>query len=124
MGLIAKTIEVIGDKGKSNVVALFDTGAAGSFIRRDVAERIGTIVKSPFPRRFTLGDGKAAIEAREFLAVDMIVKDARLYHYLLVVDELSDEVILGADMLQRWKITLDPEKEDLFIDEKALRLRL
>jgi hypothetical protein len=30
----------------------------------------------------------------------------------------------GADTLQRWKIKLDPENEDVIIDKKATELKL
>jgi hypothetical protein len=33
-------------------------------------------------------------------------------------------MIIGVDMLQRWKIRLDPEQEDVTIDPRATRLRL
>lgn len=33
-------------------------------------------------------------------------------------------MVIGADMLQRWKIRLDPEKEEVFIDPKVTELKL
>ena len=42
MGLIIKDYIVTGDKGSDTVTALLDTGAAASFIRKDIAERIVT----------------------------------------------------------------------------------
>ena len=38
--------------------------------------------------------------------------------------QLSEELILGADFFQRWKVRLDPESEEVAIDPSALRLKL
>jgi hypothetical protein len=47
-----------------------------------------------------------------------------VYQQILVADELSEELIIGADTLQHWKIKLDPEREDVIIDKKGLELKL
>lgn len=52
--------------------------------------------------------------------VDIEVEDYNLFWHFLVVPNLSEELIIGADFLQRWKIKLDPENEKITIDEKAL----
>lgn len=52
MGLITKQLLLEGDKGKAGVEALFDTGASASFIRREVAKNVGTVVKLPTPWTF------------------------------------------------------------------------
>ncbi|MDI6886883.1 MAG: hypothetical protein QMD22_11210, partial [archaeon] len=40
------------------------------------------------------------------------------------VPNLSEELIIGSDFLQRWKIKLDPESEKIIIDPRALKLKL
>jgi len=124
MGLIIKPVEVIGDRGRARIQALFDTGASASFVRRKVIEGVATISKWPSPRTFVLGDGKNAIQAQDFVAVDIVTQDVTVFHPLLVVDEIGEDMIVGADMLQRWKIRLDPEKEEVFIDKKVTELKL
>lgn len=124
MGLIVKPVEVVGNKGRAKVMALFDTGASSSFIRRDIADKLATFGPLPNPRRFMLGDGKNAILAQQFVAVDITIKGVTVFFPLLVVEEIGEEMIIGADMLQRWKIRLDPEKEEVFIDPKVTELKL
>lgn len=41
-----------------------------------------------------------------------------------VLPDLSEELIIGADFFQRWKIRLDQERETILIDPSALRLKL
>jgi len=56
--------------------------------------------------------------------LDIEVEGYNLFWHFLVVSDLSEELIIGADFLQRWKIKLDPENERIIIDPKALKLKL
>ncbi|MEW6096000.1 MAG: 2-C-methyl-D-erythritol 4-phosphate cytidylyltransferase [bacterium] len=123
MGLIYKKITIGGDKGEMAVNALFDTGASESFIHENIANQIATTLKLHLPRRFELGKGTMLVDTSTGV-LDVIVNGANLFGAFLVAKELSEEAILGADFLQRWKISIDIEKEELLIDEKALKLKL
>ena len=69
--------------------------------------------------------GKGTLLVKESTGiVDIEVEDYNLFWHFLVVPNLSEELIIGADFLQRWKIKLDPENEKIIIDEKALKLKL
>ncbi len=124
MGLIIKKITVEGDKGKTTISTLFDTGASASFIRRDIAKNIATIVKLPTSYKFVQGDGKHEITVQNCINVNLTINDVTVFQQILVTDELSEELIIGADTLQHWKIKLDPEHEDVIIDKKVLELKL
>ena len=124
MGLIIKNTAITGDKGSINVQALFDTGAGASFLRKDIAEKIGTVIITPTVLDFSLADGKGSLQVNEAVYLDVEVADLTLFFTFMVTDELGEEMIIGADMMQRWKIRLDPEQEDISIDPRALRLRL
>lgn len=123
MGLIYKDVLLKGDKGGKGFNALLDNGASESFIRRDLAQQIATISKLSIPREFELGKGILLVEESTPI-LDVEVDGFRLFWHFLVVPDLSEELIIGADFLQRWKIRLDPEKEKIIIDEKALKLKL
>lgn len=124
MGLIYKEVEIQGNLGRRKVKALFDTGASSSFIRKDIAEGIATISKYPKPLRFFLGDGENTIETNEFIGVILQIKDINVFHSIIVVKNLGDEFIVGSDLMQRWKIKLDPKREDLITDKKVMELKL
>jgi hypothetical protein len=42
----------------------------------------------------------------------------------MVIPELSHPVIIGAATLQKWRMKLDFENEDIIIDPKVTKLRL
>jgi len=121
MGLIYKEVVLRGDKGEGEFQALWDNGSSESFIRRDLAEGVGTILRLDAPREFEMGRGSLSVsESTGVLSVE--VEGFNLFWHFLVVPDLSEELIIGADFLQRWKIKLDPER--IIIDPKALKLKL
>jgi len=123
MGLIYNDVSLKGDKGEGRFHALWDNGSSESFIRRDLAEGVGTILGLSTPREFEMGKGTLLVKESTGI-VDIEVEDYNLFWHFLVVPNLSEELIIGADFLQRWKIKLDPENEKIIIDEKALKLKL
>ena len=121
MGLIYKEVVLRGDKGEGEFQALWDNGSSESFIRRDLAERVGTILRLDAPREFEMRKGNLSVsESTGVLSVE--VEGFNLFWHFLVVPNLSEELIIGADFLQRWKIKLDPKR--IIIDPKALKLKL
>jgi predicted aspartyl protease len=124
MGLIIKNYTVTGDKDSATVQALLDTGAGASFLRRDIAERVGTIAPIAQPQRLTMADGKETLTVDETVNLNVTMEGVSLFFTFLVIEELGEEMIIGADMMQRWKIRLDPEQEAVSIDPLALRLRV
>lgn len=71
--------------------ALFDTGAGASFLRRDIATQVGTIVNTPRVLNFTLGDGKGALQVREAVTIDVTINEVTVYFTVLVAEELGEE---------------------------------
>ena len=61
--------------------------------------------------------------ARTGIFADVVLKGHRLLTGLTVVADLSEELILGVDFLQRWHVRLDPHRHRLVLDPKAFRLR-
>jgi predicted aspartyl protease len=124
VGLIIKKLRVDGDKGERRVQALLDTGASASFIRRDVAEPLATLVRLPSAEVYTLGDGVGRLRATETVILHILLKGVRISDNFIVVPRLSDEMIIGANTLQKWRIKLDLENEDVLINRRVARLLL
>jgi predicted aspartyl protease len=124
MGLIYKTILVEGNRGKTSVDALFDTGASVSFIRRDLAEKIADLLPLPSPRSFALGDGKGALEVKEVTHIDMHFADGTIFDEVMVASDLAEELVIGAATLQKWRVKLDFEHDEVILDKRLLNLKL
>ena len=124
MGLIVKKLKVAGDKGERRVQVLFDSGAGASFIRRDVADRIATTLKLPSPKTFTLGDGVGRLRVNETAILYLYIEGVEISDNFIVAPRLADEVIMGANTMQKWRIKLDLEDERVIIDKRMARLLL
>jgi predicted aspartyl protease len=124
MGLIYKTISIQGNRGKTKVDALFDSGASVSFLRRDIAERIADLLPLPSPRSFSLGDGKGALEVKEVTHVDMHLEEGTIFDEVVVATELAEALVIGAGTLQKWRVKLDFEHDEVILDKRLLNLKL
>jgi len=120
MGLIAKRIKLVGSRGEHETEGLFDSGASYSFIR---AERLATLEPLPQPMSFGVAQRRAKLAVRERVVLDFWIDGYRFSDEFLVVDNLVDEFIIGAATMQKWRLKLDTEKEDIIVDPSVTRLR-
>lgn len=124
MGEIIKDLPVRGNQGEATVRACFDSGSPNCFIRRDISERIAVPMTMPTPWLFRLVDGEGTVEVREGVYLNVTIKGVTVFWPFLVVDRLGDEMLIGVDMMQRWKIKLNFETDDVEIDRDIVaRLR-
>jgi hypothetical protein len=126
VSVLYKEVTVIGSKGRSRCLALFDSGASYSIIRRDIAERIATLELLPDPENWIFETARAGelIQARYAVGLNFRFDDskARFRDEFIVFDECSEELIVGAKTLQAWHIRLDFEAETITYRKTAERL--
>ncbi|MEW6536905.1 MAG: retropepsin-like aspartic protease [Candidatus Auribacterota bacterium] len=124
MGLILKRLIVTGDKGKMETEVLFDTGARRSVIRKDIAEKLATLINAPEPLKFRLADGKTGLTTSIVADIWIVIGDKAITDQFPVLNELSREIIVGANTLQNWEIKLDPQNEsvNVGVDPNAIEL--
>ncbi|HME51971.1 MAG TPA: retropepsin-like aspartic protease [Candidatus Lokiarchaeia archaeon] len=119
MGRITRNLNISGSRGKTLIKsALFDGGASHSFIRMDTCTAIGDLI--PFKdehgkkvtKPITLADGETRLLAIGTCTFDTKVNDIDIRDEAWVVEKLGQELIIGADTLQRYGIQLEyAEKE-------------
>lgn len=124
MGMVVKRLRIRGDKGSATVTALFDTGASKSLIRRDVARRVASLAKVSPPWTFALGDGRGRLRSNEMGVVLFVLNGVSVSHAFVVAPTLADEVIVGVDLMQLWRIRPDPVLEKVILDKRRLKLKL
>ncbi len=123
MGIIIKEYTVTGPRASDTVRSLYDTGAGASFVRRDIAEILGDTLMTATPIRFMFADASEGFTVDQIINLDVAVDGTTLNHAFYVADDLAEELVIGADMMQRFKITLDMDNEAVSIDPRALYLR-
>jgi hypothetical protein len=126
VSLIQKTILLKGAVGEVNVHALFDSGASYSCVSRTVAESVAHLEPLAEPMEFETAEVGNILEAHYRVSVDFYFEDTsrRFTDELIVIDTLSEDLIIGAKTMQAWKINLNFDTEEVLYDKKTHKLRI
>ena len=123
MSIIEKKILLEGSKGKEEVLALFDSGATHSCIEEDIAAKLANL--EPLPKVMEFGTaGKDILRATKRVSIDFYINDDRFSDEFIVVEDLTEKVIIGASTLQKWRMGLDFINDEIIYDPKVTKLRI
>ena len=108
-----------GSKGQSDLISLFDSGASFSCVRPDVAKRLANL--EPLPEVMHIQTASEGQERRVEYTVRLgfYLHETRLSDEFIVIPGLSEEVIIGAATMQKWRIKLDFEHDTVWVDPKV-----
>jgi hypothetical protein len=120
MGIIIKKHTVIGNQTSGTVRATFDTNARDSFVRKDIAEHLGQLGDTASECSFIMDDGRGPFTVDKFIPLDVVVDETRLTQTFYVVDDLAEELIIGADMIRSYKMDLDFDNGEVSVDPEAV----
>jgi hypothetical protein len=124
VGVLSKRLELAGDKGQMQAEGLFDTGASYSFIRRDEAAQLATLLPLVRPLSFETAEEEHRLTATHVVRLEFSLNGHTFSDEFIVLDRLSEPVIIGAATMQKWRMKLDMEHEEVVIDPSVTRLRL
>lgn len=123
MGLIYKQVLVKGNKGERTLRVLMDTGASHTVIRADIARRLAT--SAPLARTMDASFAKGRGRIKETVNLSLQINGQDVFTPAFVLENLSEELIIGSEFFQRYKVTLDPEREEVrFTDPEALKVKI
>ncbi|MEW6680319.1 MAG: retropepsin-like aspartic protease [bacterium] len=124
MAVIIKNVKLSGSKGRIEKEALFDSGATYSCIQPELAKELETVI--PLPEPLELGTAKEGekVIAKERVSLDFHLNGFRLSDEFMLIPNLSENVIIGAATLQKWRLKLDFEHDEIIVDPRVLKLRL
>ena len=117
MGLIRKSLALVGRRGKTDVECLFDSGASSSFIRPSLVRALG-LSTADLPKPFRIRLGKGSTQVSEIAAVMIRLNGATLADTAYVMPGLTEEYVFGAEFLERYEIRLDPRRRRLILPPK------
>lgn len=121
MGVIQKTIRLMGLKGSQEVAALFDSGATYSCIRPELAATLETILPLPKPMDFSTAKDGEQVTAHEWVRLDFYLDGYRFSDEFMLIPDLSEPVLIGAATLQKWRMKLDFEADEVIIDPRVTK---
>lgn len=122
--ILIRTLHFEGSQGSFELNALFDSGATYSCLRPDLAAKLGRLDAMPRPLNIETASAGNYIRIESRVTLDFYLNDLRLTDEFMVVPGLSEEVIIGATTMQKWKIKLDFEHEAIITDPRAARMIL
>lgn len=124
MSILKFPLLYVGSKGEKNLYTLFDSGANLSCISREQLDKLETPIHLGRTRKLATASEGHYIEISERVALDFYINDILLSDEFLVVPNLSEEAIIGAATLQKWRIKLNFEDDVVEVDPKVAKLQL
>jgi len=124
MSVLRLPLLYVGSKGEKRLYTLFDCGANLSCINASELEGLENPIHLGNIRKLATASEGHFIEIKERVALDFYINDILLSDEFLVVPNLSEEAIIGAATLQKWRIKLDFEHDQVIVDPKVAKLQL
>jgi len=124
MAVIIKKVRLKGSKGEIERDAIFDSGSTYSCINPGVAEGLGVVEPLPEPMEFSTAEEGRKVIANGAVRLNFYIGDYRFSDEFMVIEGLSNGLIIGATSLQKWRLKLDFEKDDVIIDPRVTKLWL
>jgi hypothetical protein len=124
MSIIKHPLLYSGTEGEKYLYTLFDSGANLSCIHPDHVEGLAVAQHLGRTRRVSTASDAHFIVIEYRIIVDFYINDLRLSDEFLVVPGLSEEVIIGAATMQKWRIKLDFEHDCLIVDPRVTKMQI
>jgi hypothetical protein len=124
MSVIKLPLLYVGSNGEKRLYTLFDSGANLSCISPEFVTELGIAVSLGRERRIATASEAHFIIIKERILLDFYIEDVLLSDEFLVVPGLSEEAIIGAATLQKWRIKLDFEHDTVHVDPKVAKMQL
>lgn len=106
MSIIKQPVLYVGLKNEARLYTLFDSGAEYSCISEEHIDDICT-VHPCLRRRFATASGEHFLEVKGMAHLNFVINDVQLDDVFYIVSELSEEAIIGATTMQKWRIKLN-----------------
>ena len=110
-----------GSKGEKVMYALFDSGATYSCINDEIVDELENLTALHKPMRMVTASASTFMEIKYRVTLDFYHNDTRLTDEFYVIPDLSEEVIIGASTMQKWRIKLDFEYDTVIIDPSVAK---
>lgn len=122
--LITRDLKFRGAKGQTELRALFDSGSTFSCITPEALSQIASPVALAEPLDVETASKGIFMRIEELAPLEFNLNGLRLFDDFMVVPNLSEEAIIGAVTMQKWRIKLDFEDDQVITDPRATKLKL
>lgn len=124
MAVILKRIRLAGSRGSEEVEAIFDSGATYSCIQPELAERLGAPEALPEPMDLGTAEEGRTVRTEQAVRLNFYLDGYRFSDEFMLIPDLAEPAIIGAATLQKWRMRLDFEHDEVIFDPRVTHLRL
>ena len=124
MSIIKIPVSFEGEKCDKVLYTLFDSGSIYSCLSPEVGHELANTTKFKRPLFFGTASEGTYIEVKEACRLDFYLNDIRLTDEFYIVPGLSEDAIIGATTMQKWRIKLDFESDMPIVDPKIGKIIL
>ncbi len=124
MAVIQKAIRLEGIKRTEDADAVFDSGATYSCIQPELAESLDVVQTLPQSMEFSTAEKGGRLISTHRVVLNFYIDGLRFSDEFMVIPDLSEPVIIGAATLQKWRMKLYFEHDEVVIDPRVTQLRL
>jgi hypothetical protein len=124
MAVLEKKIRLKGSKGEEELEVLFDSGATYSCIQKELAEKLANLESLPEAMEFGTAEEGTTLQANHGVRLNFYINGDRFSDEFMVLEDLSEKAIIGAATLQKWRMKLDFEHDEIIYDPKVTKLRI
>lgn len=121
MSIIKIPLHFEGSLGEKTGYSLFDSGASFSCVHPDFLAFLEAPFKMHRPLEIATAAQGTYLHIKERVVLDFYYQDIRLSDEFIVIPGLSEDVIIGVNTLQKWRIKLDFEHDTVIIDPKVAK---
>lgn len=121
MSIIRLPLHFEGSKGEATFYSLFNPDASFSCITPECAIQIANLEKLWKPLEIATAAVGNFLKIKERISVDFYYNDIRMSDEFMVIPGLSEDVIIGVNTLQKWRIKLDFEHDTVIVDPKVAK---
>jgi Aspartyl protease len=122
--VIIRTLNYRGSKGQADLQSLFDSGSTYSMIRPDFAAKLANIEPLPEAVDFETANKGSFTKVESAVRLNFYLNNLRLSDEFFVYPGLAEEAIIGATTMQKWRIKLDFEHDEVITDPRVSRIIL
>lgn len=124
MSIIKQPLLFAGSLGEKHLTVLYDSGKNYSCINAKFLTNLETPVQLEKRIMISTMFESRLFEVKEIAQLNFYMDDVLLSDEFLVIPGLSEEVIIGAATMQKWRIKLDFEHDVAIVDPKVAKMQL
>ncbi|MBC7383706.1 MAG: retroviral-like aspartic protease [Bacteroidia bacterium] len=121
MSIIKLPLHFEGSQGEKTLYCLFDSGATFSCISAEAVAGLEILLKLRKPLEVATAAEGHYLRINHSTRLDFYYDDIRLSDEFMVIPGLSEEVILGVNTFQKWRIKLDFEHDKVIIEPEVAK---